>query len=244
MRGLGASDVLRAWEVGRDRHAVDRALLLIGMAEPNLPEEALFALPVGERDARLVEARLRTFGDRFEALVSCPRCAAALEFSFHASAIQGEAPDEGGNAPFEAEVGGRRLLFRQPDSHDLAAIAGVADAAEARRELLRRCLVVAEGADPCLDVEQLTTALGKRVAQLLAERDPRADVELEVRCESCGHSWPVVFDIVAFFWAEIEALARSLLREVATLARAFGWHEADILAMSPARRRLYLKGAP
>ena len=49
-----------------------------------------------------------------------------------------------------------------------------------------------------------------------------------------------MFDIVSFFWAEIDAWARRVLREVNVLARAYGWRESDILALSPVRRQIYL----
>ena len=48
-------------------------------------------------------------------------------------------------------------------------------------------------------------------------------------------------DIAGFFWAELDAWARRLLREIHTLARFYGWSEAEILALSPLRRRCYLE---
>jgi len=51
----------------------------------------------------------------------------------------------------------------------------------------------------------------------------------------------MTFDIASFFWAEICVQAKRLLREVHTLARAYGWREMDILSMSPARRQFYLE---
>jgi hypothetical protein len=50
----------------------------------------------------------------------------------------------------------------------------------------------------------------------------------------------VPFDIVTFLWREIENLAGHLLRDVHTLASAYGWRESDILALSAARRDFYL----
>jgi hypothetical protein len=66
---------------------------------------------------------------------------------------------------------------------------------------------------------------------------------LDLRCPTCGHSWHALFDIVAFFWAELASQAKRLLREVHTLARAYGWREADIVSMSARRRQLYLEMA-
>ena len=67
--------------------------------------------------------------------------------------------------------------------------------------------------------------------------DPMADIHLALNCPSCEHKWEAPFDIVAFLWREISAAARRLLREVHTLASAYGWTETEILALSPARRR-------
>ena len=57
----------------------------------------------------------------------------------------------------------------------------------------------------------------------------------------CGHEWDELFDVVSFVWAELEVQACRLLQEVHVLARAYGWREGDVLALSPRRRRLYLE---
>ena len=71
--------------------------------------------------------------------------------------------------------------------------------------------------------------------------DPLAAIDIPLDCLNCGHQWQPLFDIVSFFWTEIAAQARRLLREVHTLARYYGWREADILAMSAIRRQFYLE---
>ena len=79
------------------------------------------------------------------------------------------------------------------------------------------------------------------VAEQMAARDPLAEIELALACPACGHQWQLVFDIASFLWLKIEMQARRLLREVHALARAYGWREADILALSPGRRQAYLE---
>jgi hypothetical protein len=74
----------------------------------------------------------------------------------------------------------------------------------------------------------------------MAEADPQANVQLAITCPVCSKHWQAGFDIVSFFWNEIDAWAHRLLQEVHTLASAYGWREADILAMSPWRRQCYL----
>jgi hypothetical protein len=79
------------------------------------------------------------------------------------------------------------------------------------------------------------------VATQMAAADPQADVELALSCPACAHGWQVVFDIADFFWQEIHAWAKVMLRSVHTLARAYGWREADVLALTPTRRQFYLE---
>ena len=75
----------------------------------------------------------------------------------------------------------------------------------------------------------------------MADADPQADVRLALDCPACGHKFLAAFDVVAYFWSEINAWAYRLLGEVHTLASAYGWREDDILALSPWRRHVYLE---
>jgi hypothetical protein len=63
---------------------------------------------------------------------------------------------------------------------------------------------------------------------------------LEVRCEACGQDSSAQLDIGALLWDEIGAHAHALLEEVHALACAYGWSEAETLALSPVRRATYL----
>jgi hypothetical protein len=140
---------------------------------------------------------------------------------------------------WELVVGDLELRFRLPDSRDLAAVAGCEDKATARSLLVQRCVSWAnrEGES----VAELPAEVTTKLAQRMAERDPQAEVMLDLRCPTCDHAWQALFDIVSFFWTELAAQARRLLREIHTLARAYGWREADILSMSARRRQFYLE---
>ena len=50
-----------------------------------------------------------------------------------------------------------------------------------------------------------------------------------------------VFDIVSFFWTELEVWVARVLSDVHTLAQAYGWSEHDILSLSLTRRQCYLE---
>jgi hypothetical protein len=74
----------------------------------------------------------------------------------------------------------------------------------------------------------------------MEELDPAASINLSLGCEDCGHHWLADFNIGSLLWDEIDGCARALLVEVHNLARAYGWTEQEILALSPQRRAAYL----
>ena len=82
-----------------------------------------------------------------------------------------------------------------------------------------------------------------RVSAAVLEVDPLAELDIEVVCGACGHAWDEVFDIGPYLWTELDRAARAVLGTVATLARAFGWSEEQVLGLSPARRAWYLAEA-
>jgi len=88
---------------------------------------------------------------------------------------------------------------------------------------------------------RLPRAVVERLAERLAACDPWAESMLDLICPACRHQWTVLLDVAVFLWTAIRARAQRLLRDVHTLATAYGWREADILAMSSRRREAYLE---
>lgn len=240
MAGLAASDILRVWEWGRNRHAVDRALVVLALAEPDARPDAIATLTVGQRDARLLAVRDATFGSRLTAVSTCPACSAELEVAVDSGELRADPPKPDHDPP-EAEVDGHRVRLRALDSRDLAEAARAPDLRAARRMLLERAVVSAQRNGEPVATHALPEPVLDAVSGLLAERDPQADVTLELRCPDCAHRWQAPLDVAGFLWAEIAASARRLLHEVHALARAYGWREPDVLALSPQRRQAYLE---
>jgi hypothetical protein len=115
------------------------------------------------------------------------------------------------------------------------------DVASARASLIAVCVVEARRGDEMLAVGDIPASAIEELSTKLGESESCADISFALRCAACGHDWQLGFDIVAFLWNEISSLAKRYLYEVHALAWAYGWSEADILAMSPARRRFYLE---
>ena len=77
----------------------------------------------------------------------------------------------------------------------------------------------------------------------LALADPLAETRVRLTCPGCGREWDDTLDLALFVWAEVESRAKRLLLDVHQLARAYGWTEGEILALSERRRRFYLDAA-
>ena len=248
MRALSAAELLRVWEVAGDRHPIDRALALLCAACPGWEVKQLARLPIGQRDALLLALRQRTLGPQLPGYGRCPQCATQVEFSVTIAellqTVEGgaELPDcvalQQEEHTLEAEE--HHVQFRVPNSFDLAAIVGCADAREARNELLRHCVLDARQSQAETPISDLPDSLVTSLSDRMAELDPLAEVRLELNCPQCQHRWPVTLDIASFFWTEIAVRAKRLLYEIHLLARAYAWREEDILAMSERRRQYYL----
>ena len=240
MRALSAPELLGVWERGLAQQPVERTLTLLAASCPEIPLDALAKLSIGQRDATLLALRELTFGPALAGLATCPGCGKRLELTFEVAEIQ-MAPEEERAETASLTVTEYELCFRLPNSLDLAAVTEQTDVARARLLLLDRCLLSAHHRGKKMSADQLPANVIDAVAERMAQADPQADVQLAISCPSCGHQWQCAFDIVSFFWTELNAWACRILREVHQLASAYGWYEADILAMSPWRRQMYLE---
>jgi hypothetical protein len=247
---LAASDLLSVWERAGHAGPLQQALALLSAACPDRDADVLADLSIGERDALLLRLREATFGPHLTGVVACPACGEQIEIAVNVADLQAGARQPavfaaaGDIAPaaedVAVEVDGYRLRLRPPSSRDVMA-ASQRDGADAAAALVRRCLVSAHRDAGAVAAGEVPAAVLAIAEQRLAEADPRADVRLRLACPSCGRDATTPLDIVSFFWREIDAWACRILREVHTLASAYGWTEEAILALSPFRRQCYLE---
>lgn len=237
MRALSANDIVRVWEWGQDKHPVDRALVVLSLAQPELTPPELAGLSVGQRNARLLTVREQTLGSRLDGFAQCPGCGESLEFAVEVGDIR---QPEVVAQEFVLEHDGYTLHCRLPNSSDLAAVVIAENIESARRQLIARCIQRAEKADEAVPVADLPDTLLPALSEAVQARDPQSDMRFALECAACGNEWSVQFDIAAFLWTELGDRARRLRLDVHTLARAYGWHEGEILNMSAASRQFYL----
>lgn len=239
MRSLEPADLVAIWERGAGLHSIDRALLALAAALPELDEAALAGLPLGDRDALLLELRRSTLGDRLSAHEPCPECGEQVEFDVSCAALlERAAPPP---ARWTIDHAGVRLTLRPLDSRDAAAAVTAGDGVDAARALLlERAVVAAERAGRPLSVGDLADDVAAAVSSSLAACDAGAELLLDLSCPACATAWESLLDVAAFVWTELAARAERLLQDVHVLARAYGWSEGEVLALGDSRRAAYL----
>ncbi len=242
MRTPTHAQLLEVWERGSGPSAATRGLLLLGSSCDEYPAETLATLPLGRRDALLLQLRPRLFGGEICAVAHCPQCVAPVEATFRCDdLLLASAVSENTALDVVSSATGLPMRFRLPDSNDLLALEHCADLERARTLLLERCVPAGSAAIKAGDLHGLSPLMQKEIAQAMAQADPQADLRLVFRCPECAHEWQQGFDIARFLWQELQAWALHLLRDVDTLARSYHWAQSEILGLSPRRRQAYLE---
>lgn len=229
-----ADSLLDTWSKARREPPLGRTLALLQLAAPGADLEQLAALPIGRRDARLLAWRNSILGHELRCLMRCPACGLDGEFSLDSRALVRVA-EVAAEPVVERED--YRVELRPINSSDLAQ----AGAAASSRRLLERAIVRAERAGQRVSSTELPDSVLDAIEQQLLALDPLLELQLALTCPGCAHAHATYFDVAEFVWAEVADTAQRLLREVDVLARAYGWSEREILALSASRRQLYLE---
>jgi hypothetical protein len=222
--------LVAAWDAAAAVGGIARAAVLLHAAGAVGALDEALDLPVGDAAARSAELYAAAFGEVLDGLVGC-ECGELLELQVPLAALR--APLGGGTTT--VEHAGVALQVRAPTIRDLLAAAGEPDSAAV---LLARC--VSDPAGGAIDPGGLTPGVRERVDAAAEELAGAAAMTLQAACPACGAGVRAAADVADLLWERVRVAAAAVLAEVAELAAAFGWSEADVLALSPARRRSYL----
>lgn len=235
--------ILTLWERGRKGSSTQRSLVLLAAARAELDDTACLALSIGDRDSALLRLRIALFGQLARAYLQCPACEEGLEFERHLPDLLLTSPSEE-DEPRVLSTQDWTIHFRLPTSADLVALSSDPGArtgsAEARQALVSRIVTSATRRGDRVVSTQLPDSVIAALEERLAQCDPQADIRFGQRCPTCGHEFEATFDVSSYLWREVDVHARRLLSEVDLLARSYGWTEATVLGLSPARREIYL----
>ena len=229
VRPFSEAALLDLWEAGELSQWLDRALLMLWATGDADADDTLADWPLGARDAALLQVRRRLFGAQLQASADCPACAERMAFELDLDALAAQATP----AARDAKVRCRAGQFRLPTSRDLAQ---AVDTTQPRHALAARCRIDAD------DVPLDDAALDELDAAFAAA-DPAAQIDIGLQCAACGNSFSALFDVADCLWSDLARAARQTLDDVHLLAGAYGWSEAEVLAVPPARRRQYLQRA-
>jgi hypothetical protein len=245
MRSPTAADVVRVWELGRERASWYRGLLLLGPGYPDRTFRELAALTIGQRNIALFGLHERLFGSELSAVVACPQCGQRSEFTAEVSDLCPHKPAV--HTPvlpapeFGLAVSGTQLRCRCLTSDDLARAPSASPTIAANPGLVRRAVLEAHADGAEIRAQSISDQELGAIADAVVENDPLSELTLAIDCANCGYAWNAPFDPVAYLWTEIANAAQRLLNDVHLLAGAYGWREPDILSMSAARRKFYIE---
>jgi hypothetical protein len=246
MRPPGDSGLLDLWDEGEGLSVPERALAVLARVDLGDPSTNA-ARATGWRDRQLLAVHRALYGPVLSGLVACAGCGAAVAVALDLDALDAvmrpaDAADAGEqSAWFAFTHGAFACRCRVPNSADHVAVLAQPDPAAARRALIARCI-----ADPCRDAQpigrdDLADDEIAAAGAALDARDPGAVVTVDHTCPACGRADTCLLDPPSFVWRKLQNDAQRLLYEVHVLAGAYGWREADVLALPPRRRRRYLR---
>lgn len=191
--------------------------------------EAIWDWTLGERLQALLAVRLAAGEPTLEVQANCAACAETMEIALDLRAFTGATPP----AQFRWQAGnGDALELRLPRGHDLRRWQQTG--LPAGRELIAT-LTTTTGTAAC-DDDTLTA-----IERAFEEQDPLSALHLQAACPACGHDNDIDCDLEALLLSGFARTQARLIDEVAQLAGAFHWSEAQILALPPWRRTEYLR---
>jgi hypothetical protein len=239
MKRLSPREMLQIWESRLQFPVMERSLHLLSVLY-DTDVETIGKLSIGERDARLLTFREWIFGPKLMNVSQCPQCSTRIEWETDIRDIRLQASEEGqANKVLLLEEDGYKVAFRLPNSLDILACLNSPAKAGDPSVLISRCILEIQSDQPEKQ-DVLPMHVMAKLEEQMAEADPQADITMVLNCPECNHRWHSSFDILHYLWMEIDNWAKKMLREVAVLARAFGWSETDILNMGHHRRKMYL----
>ncbi len=234
---LDADALLALWErtLGQGASARDDALLQ-ALPDTEVPRT------LGERNARLLGLHAQWFGRELELLSHCPACGTVAQFSADCGALAAQRPAGDASLPsHRLQIDGHAIEFRLPDPADVAAASAAPNDEAFAGELLASCVLACMRDGVAVSPKNLPSPVLAALSQRMEALDPAASVSFALECPQCGAQWDARLDAGQPLRQKLQAAAERVLLDVDGLARAYGWTEAEVLRLTPARRAAYLQ---
>ncbi len=213
--------------------------------DADVTPDAVRCLTVGDREALLLHLWRITFGDHLPAVLVCPfdACGERMDLELSVTDLllpPYPQPQQRYECALDHHGARYHVRFRLPSGSDQELVAALAktNKAGAEKQLLRACVeAISTESGP---VEDWPPGIEELIDRKMAELDPQADSVLRLQCPSCDGAFAAPFDAAAFLFQEVKARLPHLYQEVHRIAVSYHWSEAEILGMTPKKRRVYL----
>ncbi|CAH8296342.1 hypothetical protein EV196_11157 [Mariniflexile fucanivorans] len=230
---MNTSSILEVWDycVGKNQTIKGAALASLVLNEAN--HSNIFNWSIEKRDVALFHVRKMLFGNRFNNIAHCPKCKQAVEWDFYFH--QMEIPiliDTPDNIEIPIDIPNYHIMVRLPNSDDLICKEEI--------QIIRKCILNLKDFPEGTFNQKIPDDLLMQINNKFNKTCKASNISYHLNCTECKHEWDVVFDISTYLWKEIDQWAKSFLRQICLLAKAFGWSELDIINMSENRRNHYL----
>lgn len=200
-------------------------------------------LTVGDREALLLHLHRLTFGDALHCVLDCPdsSCRERMDVDLTVSSLLSSPYDDSREwyeLPGDPSVAPLRFRIPTGADQEWAARLAQTDAGAAAKALLNRCVAAADETPSA--PASLDEVTAHRLGAAMLERDPQAEIMLDVTCPACERTCQTLFDAGGFLYRELEARLPQLYREVHAVALHYHWSEAEILGLTQPQRQRYL----
>jgi hypothetical protein len=204
--------------------------------------EAVAGLVAGDREALIWHLRRLTLGERLQTTLDCPAedCGKPMDLTLDLSDLL-QPPYADPRQEYASEREGLRIRFRLPTGLDLEQVCRgqIEDEEAAAERLLARCILGVWDGERML--EDRPSDLSGPIPALMEELDPQAELLLDVACPECGRTFTALLDAADYLLRETAVPGDDLYHQVHSLALHYHWSEAEILGLSPVKRRRYLE---
>jgi uncharacterized protein (UPF0212 family) len=166
---------------------------------------------IADRDFILMKQYQLTFGDKVDAILTCPACDKKMDIDFFLSEVEVAENNLSSQvftmelsslAAYEDEQGRkhRNIEFRLPNGGDLEAVEGIKNEIDAVIKLLSRCVIRVGDKRMDENISRSLTALARReIEEEMSELAPRVELEMDIKCPECQHLFTTHFNIGLFF---------------------------------------------
>lgn len=242
MRNFSERRLLELWEGSERKSPLYFSLLIICEFYPELSFEKVLQLPIGVRDILIFKIRKELLGDEMTGYTSCPQCGEKVEWKMKyldfGFPFEPGIPDK---IYHSFQKGRYRITYRLPNSSDSFEMLKNRNNSDNYNYLISECIQEVILNKKAVQNAELPNDILEKVFEQMELKDEFANIRISVVCPACKNQWESIFDVVDYFWMEVNSLTNRILSEIGILAYSFGWSEKEILDLTPERRRTYIE---